>query len=116
MFGPGVNIHGGNHETNQVGKLMKECQKEAGSDGQVKICDDVWIGCNAIILKGVTIGTGAVIGAGSIVTSDIPPYAIAVGSPARVVKYRFTEEKLKLHRRILQRQKEKQFIFNRIKF
>ena len=62
------------------------------SRGPVNIGHDVWIGTNAIVLSGVTIGTGAVIGAGAIVTKDIPPYAIAVGNPARVVRYRFAPE------------------------
>jgi acetyltransferase-like isoleucine patch superfamily enzyme len=53
---------------------------------QVRIEDGVWIGCRAIVLKGVTIGRGAVIGAGAIVTRDIPPYSVAVGQPARVVR------------------------------
>jgi acetyltransferase-like isoleucine patch superfamily enzyme len=56
--------------------------------GTICIKDDVWIGGNVNIVAGVTIGRGAVIGAGSVVTRDIPPYAIAVGSPARVVKSR----------------------------
>lgn len=63
---------------------------------QITIKNDVWIGCNAVILKGVTIGNGAVIGAGAIVTKDIPDFAIAVGVPAKVIKYRFTEEERKL--------------------
>ena len=50
--------------------------------------DDVWIGANSVVLPGVTIGRGAVIGAGSVVTKDIPEYAIAVGNPAKVIKYR----------------------------
>lgn len=58
----------------------------------VTIGNDVWIGLNAVIMDGVTIGDGAVIGAGAIVTKDIPPYAIALGVPARVVKYRFDEK------------------------
>lgn len=60
----------------------------------VKECNighDVWIGCNSTILRGVTIGTGAVIGANSLVNKDIPPYSIAVGSPAKVIKLRFEE-------------------------
>jgi acetyltransferase-like isoleucine patch superfamily enzyme len=52
----------------------------------VTIEDDVWIGCNVVVLKGVTIGRGAVIGAGSIVTDDVPPYVLAAGNPARVVR------------------------------
>lgn len=53
-----------------------------------KIGNDVWIGANATVLGGVTIGNGAVIGAGSVVTKNIPPYAIAVGNPAKVIKFR----------------------------
>ena len=51
------------------------------------IKDKAWLGFNVIIMKGVTIGEGAVIGAGSVVTKDIPDYAIACGNPAKVVKY-----------------------------
>ncbi len=52
------------------------------------IANDVWIGANAIILHGVTIGEGAVIAAGAVVTHDIPAWAIAGGVPARIIKYR----------------------------
>jgi acetyltransferase-like isoleucine patch superfamily enzyme len=62
------------------------------SRGSVTIGHDVWLGTNAIVLSGVSIGTGAVIGAGAVVTKDIPAYAIAVGNPARVVRYRFEPE------------------------
>lgn len=55
---------------------------------KITIKNDVWIGANCMILPGVTIGEGAVVGAGSIVTKDIPPYAICVGSPAKIIKYR----------------------------
>jgi len=53
------------------------------------IGNDVWIGLGAIILSGVTIGDGAVVGAGAVVSRDVPPYAVVVGSPARIIKYRF---------------------------
>lgn len=58
----------------------------------VTIGNDVWIGQGAKIMGGINIGNGAVIGAGAIVTKDIPDYAIAVGVPAKVIKYRFSEE------------------------
>ncbi|MBQ8809088.1 MAG: acyltransferase [Bacteroidales bacterium] len=54
----------------------------------IKLGDDVWIGANSVVLPGVTIGRGAVVGAGSVVTKDIPEYAIAVGNPAKIIKYR----------------------------
>jgi acetyltransferase-like isoleucine patch superfamily enzyme len=62
------------------------------SKGDVMIGHDVWVGVDALILSGVTIGNGAVIAARSVVTKDVPPYAIVAGSPARVVKYRFDED------------------------
>lgn len=52
----------------------------------VKINDRAWIGFNSIILKGVTIGEGAIVGAGSVVTKDVPPYTIVAGNPARVIR------------------------------
>lgn len=58
------------------------------------IGNDVWIGANTVILKGITIGNGAIIGAGSVVTKSIPPYAIAVGNPAKILKYRYTKNEI----------------------
>jgi phosphonate metabolism protein (transferase hexapeptide repeat family) len=58
----------------------------------VSIGHDVWVGHAAIVLSGRTIGNGAVIGAGSVVTKDIPAYAVAVGNPARVVRKRFADD------------------------
>jgi acetyltransferase-like isoleucine patch superfamily enzyme len=52
----------------------------------VTIADDVWIGCNVVVLKGVTIGQGAIIGAGSVVAHDVPPYVLVAGNPAQVIR------------------------------
>lgn len=57
-----------------------------------KIGNDVWIGCNTTILPGVEIGNGAIVAAGSVVTKSVPKYAIVGGNPARIIKYRFTDE------------------------
>lgn len=62
------------------------------SKGDIIIKNDVWIGANCTILDGITIGNGAVIAAGSIVTKDVPPYAIVGGNPAKIIKYRFSKE------------------------
>ena len=71
---------------------FNETTPEALSKGKIIVEDDVWIGMNALILSGVKIGKGAIIGAGSVISKDIPPYAIAVGNPCKVIKYRFSEE------------------------
>jgi acetyltransferase-like isoleucine patch superfamily enzyme len=84
---------GGNHAHDGVSTfpfLTKYFgQLEAKTKGPIKIGDDVWIGFNSTILSGVTIGQGAVVAAGSVVTRDVPPYAIVGGNPARLLKYRF---------------------------
>lgn len=64
------------------------------------IGNDVFIGANVTMLDGVTIGDGAVIGAGAVVSKDIPPYAIAVGCPIRIVKYRMTDRQISAMQRI----------------
>lgn len=65
---------------------------EAISKGNIVISDDVWIGMNSTILSGVTVGKGAIIAACSVVTKSVPPYAIVAGNPAKIIKYRFTND------------------------
>lgn len=74
-------------------KVMVMGQKaEACTKGDIIVDDDVWIGERATIMSGVHIGQGAVIAAGSVVTHDIPPYAVVGGVPAKIIKYRFSKE------------------------
>ncbi len=67
---------------------------------RVTLGHDVWIGHGAIVLPGVSIGTGAAVGAGAVVTQDLPPFAIAVGVPARVLRLRFAPEIVEALQRI----------------
>lgn len=62
------------------------------SKGDIVVGDDVWIGTDALLLSGAKIGQGAVIGARAVVTKPIPPYAVVVGNPARIIRYRFSED------------------------
>ncbi|WP_318012409.1 CatB-related O-acetyltransferase [Mesorhizobium sp. BR1-1-4] len=63
-------------------------------EGPTVIGNDVWIGLRAVIMPGIKIGDGAIVGAGSIVTKDVPPYAIVAGNPARLLRYRFTDDQI----------------------
>lgn len=104
MFGPGVTIITGNHRINVIGKYMTELtddDKEASDDMPVIMKGDNWIGANATILKGITIGKGAVVAAGAVVTSDVPDYAIWGGVPAKLIKYRFSENEIEQHEMLL---------------
>jgi acetyltransferase-like isoleucine patch superfamily enzyme len=73
------------------------CKKDVDINEIVYIGDDTWIGYSSIILSGVKIGKGSIIGAGSIVTKDIPEYVIAVGVPAKVIGARFTSDEIIEH-------------------
>ena len=75
---------------NSLGKNFSNISEE-GNQG-VEIGNDVWIGEAVFINDGVKVGTGAVIGAHSVVTKDVPPYAIVAGAPARILRYRFDED------------------------
>lgn len=65
---------------------------KADIDSYCNIGNDVWIGTNSLIMSGINIGNGAIVGAGSVVTKDVPEYAIVGGNPARVIRYRFDNE------------------------
>lgn len=107
MFGPGVFLISGDHRTDVVGRFMKSLtdeEKDPRNDRPIILEGDNWIGARVVVLKGVTIGEGAVVAAGAVVTKDVPPYSIVAGIPARVVKMRFDEECLSEHTRRLSKQ------------
>lgn len=86
MFGPEVTILSGSHNFGDVSIPMTK--QGATERRAVVIGNDVWIGTRTIILPGVKIGNHAIVGAGSIVTKDVPDWAICAGNPARVIRYR----------------------------
>lgn len=85
MMSPRVSIYAENHNFSTVDIPMKE---QGVTRKDIIIEDDCWIAANSIVLAGVTIGRGSIIAAGSVVTNNIPPYSIAAGVPAKVVKSR----------------------------
>lgn len=85
LIAPNVQLISINHEFTDI-TIPINLQGE--KIGFIIIEDDVWIGTAAIVLPNVTIGKGAIVGAGAIVTKDVPSYAIVVGNPARIIKYR----------------------------
>jgi len=100
-FAGGVKIFlGGEHRTDWVTtypfialeESLGHLQGHPHSRGDVVIGNDVWIGREAIVLSGVTIGDGAVVGARAVVRKDVPPYAIVAGNPANVMRMRFPPE------------------------
>ena len=80
-----ASILSSDHAIPERAKLIRHCQDVLKP---TKIGKDVWIGANAVILGGVTIGDGCVVGAGAVVTKDLPAYSVAVGVPAKIVRSR----------------------------
>lgn len=93
MMGPDVLIMGGGHVFSSLDKPM--CQQGDIGKTNLVISDDVWIGARVTILgKTNTIGKGAIIAAGSVVTKPVPDYAIVGGNPAKVIKYRILNDEM----------------------
>ena len=77
------------------GNFVKGYKNYDKDDIKTVIKNDVWIGANAVVMKGVTIGNGVIVGASAVVTKDIPDYAIVVGNPAKIIKYRYDKKDIK---------------------
>ncbi len=91
MISPYVTLISQNHGYDKRNITM-DLQKQTYQ--KIEIGDDVWIGAHTIILPGVTINTGAIIGAGAVVTKDVKPYSIVGGVPAKFIKYRFSKKEI----------------------
>lgn len=93
-------ILGGNHNISGIttypmwSKAIESSNIDASSKGVIEIQDDVWIGTNSIILSGISIGRGAIIAAGSVVTKNVGEYEIVGGNPARLLKKRLSDEEI----------------------
>ena len=86
MMGANCTMYSRNHRFDRIDIPM--CEQGFLPEKTIVIDDDVWIGGQVIILPGVHIGKGAIIGAGAVVTKDVPDYAIVGGNPAKIIKYR----------------------------
>lgn len=106
----GLTVVTANHSTNPpVGMWHKEYYKDITTDtaGDVVIEEDVWIAANVTLLPCVTVGRGAIVGAGSVCRKSIPPYAIALGNPAKVVGFKYTPEEIIEHEKSLYPESER---------
>lgn len=105
----GLTVVTGNH-VSIIGKLVRDIRdedKEDKADKDVVVEEDVWIASNVTLLAGVTVGRGAVIGAGSVVRKSVPPYAVVIGNPAKVVGFKFTPDEVIEHEKVLYEEKER---------
>lgn len=90
MLAPGVKVVGNDHVFQRPGTAIIFSGRPPFK--QTKIGRDVWVGANAVVISGTNIGDGAIVGAGSIVTRDVPPLTVVGGVPARVIGKRFNDE------------------------
>jgi len=87
MIAQNVKLIATNHYYKRKDQLIHEQDIDTEKIG-ITIGNDCWIGAGAIILPGVTVGNGAVVGGNAVVTKDVPEYAVVVGNPARIIRYR----------------------------
>lgn len=103
LISPNVTMITGEHRTDMVGVYMRdvtEAEKLPENDAPITIEDDVWIGSNVTVMKGVTIGRGSIIHAGAVITKSVKPYTIYISDKIKIA--RFTEEEILQHEQKLQ--------------
>lgn len=107
ITGPNLTVITGDHKY-IAGRWIDEVkanEKEDFYDQDVTIEEDVWIGANVTILKGVTVGRSSIIAAGALVIKDVPPYSIVAGVPAKVIKMKWEIENKEIHEKFIENNK-----------
>lgn len=109
----GLMVRTGNH-MQEIGKWFrfiddnyKKANAKIEYDKDVVVEEDVWLGVNVTLLSGVNIGRGSIVGAGAVVTKDVPPYSVAGGVPAKFIKFKWTIEQILEHEKILYNEEER---------
>ncbi|MEY8611541.1 DapH/DapD/GlmU-related protein [Parabacteroides segnis] len=105
---PGLTVITGNHiPTVGIPHFKLALLRINESEKDVIVEEDVWLGANVTLLSGVTVGRGAVVGACCVISKDVPPYAVVVGNPFRIIASKFTIEEILDHEQILYSEKER---------
>lgn len=107
ITGPNLTVITGDHKyiAGRWIDSVKANEKEDFYDQDVTIEEDVWIGANVTILKGVTVGRSSIVAGGALVIKDVPPYSIVAGVPAKVIKMKWSQEDIKTHEKFIEENK-----------
>lgn len=102
----GLTVITGNHSS-VIGETVFSLNGSNDMDKDLIVNEDVWIGANAVLACGCELGRGSIIGAGSVVRNVVPPYAVVVGNPAKIVGFRFSPEEIIEHEKTLYPEEER---------
>lgn len=97
----------GKHHKQITNEVKEELDFNHEEDRDVIVDEDVWIGARSLLLRGVHLGRGCIVGAGSVVRHSVPPYAIVAGNPAKIVGFRFTPKEMSIHEAALMPEEER---------